>query len=209
MNRALILLGHPVAGSFNSVLATSYARGFESGGGLTETIVLSELNFDPVLRGKGQSLEPDLLALRRSIERASHLVWVFPTYWGSAPALVRGVIDRVFLPGWAYRHEGKPLPTGLLKGRSARVVTTMDSPWFWYWLAHRGSVHSTVGTATLSYVGVAPIRYSTVYGVRKLSDAARQRWAERLFQCGAKDARRWRGLPASVEGESLVAEKSG
>lgn len=196
MSQALLLLGHPVEDSFNASLAQAYVSGFEAASGSISTLVLSQLTFDPVLRGQGQRLEPDLLRARQLIEAAEHLVWVLPDYWGSTPAVVRGFIDRVFLPGWAYRHEGRALPKGLLAGRSSRVILTMDSPWFWYWLAHRGSIHAAMGTATLSYVGIAPVRYTTLYSVRKMSGETRRAWQGRVTQLAAADAGRCRPLPA-------------
>ncbi|MGC4064445.1 MAG: NAD(P)H-dependent oxidoreductase [Polyangiaceae bacterium] len=196
MSQALLLLGHPIDDSFNARLARAYVRGFESASGRISTLVLPNLTFDPVLRGRGQALEPDLLQARRLIEASEHLVWVLPDYWGAPPAVVRGFVDRVFLPGWAYRHEGRALPTGLLRGRSSRVVVTMDSPKLWYWLAHRGSIHAAMGTATLSYVGIAPVRYTTLYSVRKMSEVTREKWLTRMTRLGAIDAERCRPLPA-------------
>jgi putative NADPH-quinone reductase len=196
MSHALLLLGHPIEDSFNARLAQAYVLGFEAAAGQVSTLVLPNLSFDPVLRGKGQALEPDLLRARQLIEGAEHLVWVLPDYWGAPPAVVRGFVDRVFLPGWAYRHEGRALPTGLLRGRSSRVIVTMDSPRFWYWLAHRGSIHAAMGTATLTYVGIAPVRHTTLYSVRKMSETTRETWQRRMTHLGTKDAERCRMLRA-------------
>ena len=132
MKKALILLGHADPASFNRAVATAYQEGFRAAGGDASIVTLSDLRFDPVLRTgfRGdQALEPDLLELRARIEAADHLVWVFPTYWVSPPAIVRALVDRLFLPDWAFAYRpGKALPEGLLAGRSSRVLTTMDSP---------------------------------------------------------------------------------
>lgn len=206
MSHALLLLGHPIEDSFNATLASAYACGFEGASGRISKLVLPSLNFDPVLRGKGQTLEPDLLRARELIEAAEHLVWVFPAYWASAPAVVRGFIDRIFMPGWAYRHDGRALPTGLLKGRSSRVIVTMDSPWFWYWLANRGSIHAAMGTATLAYVGIAPVRYTTLYSVRKMSSATREAWQRRVARLGATDAKPEHGNMPHREAPNLSGQ---
>lgn len=194
MTNALVLLGHADARSFNTALARAYAEGLAAEGVRVETLELASLRFDPVLRAGfegDQPLEPDLVRVQQAIERADHLVWAFPTYWASPPAIVRGLVDRVFLPGWAFRYPGgNALPEGLLGGRSARVIATMDSPSWWYALAHRRSLHATMGRATLSFCGIRPVRFSVVHRVRELDAPTRERWRERLRAVGRDDARR-------------------
>lgn len=207
---ATLLLGHAAPDSLNAALAASYARGFVSSGGTIETIDLTTLRFDPVLRAGfsgAQALEPDLLRVREAIERANHVVWVFPTYWASAPAVVRAVIDRAFLPGWAFRYEpGRAVPRGLLAGRSSRVITTMDSPAWWYTMAHRRSVHASVGTGTLTFSGLAPVSFSTLYRVRALDARATAAWVERMASVGAKDATKRRRAVARPQ---LLEQRTG
>lgn len=198
--RALLLFGHADLNdetpSLNRRLADAYTRGYESKGGHVDRINLSELTFDPILRvgfRQEQPLEPDLQRVKTAIENASRVVWVFPTYWASPPAVVRGLYDRLFLPGWAFRYEGgNPLPKGLLAGRSARVILTMDSPAFWYTLVNHRCIHRSFGGASLAFCGFAPVQFSTVYGVRSLTESARERQCKRLFDVGCTDASRAR-----------------
>lgn len=193
MKSALVLLGHPEPGSFNDLLARGYAEGFESAGGRAEVVPLADLTFDPVLRhgyAAEQPLEPDLVRLRERIEAAQQVTWVFPTYWAAPPAIVKALVDRLFLPGWAFRYTGKALPEGLLRGRASRVVTTMDSPSFWYALAHNRAIHGAFGRGTLSFVGFDPVRVDAIYGVRKLDAEARARHVLAVRAQGAADARR-------------------
>jgi NAD(P)H dehydrogenase (quinone) len=189
----LIVLGHPSPHSYSDALAGAYQRGLREGGAHVEQLALRDLVFDPILRhglSGAQALEPDLVHAQRELVRARHVAWFFPTWWGAPPALVRGFVDRVFLPGFAYRHrgDGNGLPDGLLKGRSSHVVTTMDSPGFWYWLYHRGSLHGSFVNATLRYVGLGPIRTTTLYGLRSLTTSARERWLTKLEKKGREDA---------------------
>lgn len=198
MSRAVLLFGHadhnPETPTLNQRLAEAYRRGYEAKGGTIERIDLTRLSFDPVLRTgfrEQQALEPDLLHVKRSIEQATHLVWVFPTYWASPPAIVRGLFDRLFLPGWAFRYEGgNPLPKGLLNGRSARVILTMDSPALWYTLVNFRPIHRSFGGASLKFCGLAPVKFTTVYNVRSLAEAARSRWCDKLVGIGESDAAR-------------------
>lgn len=205
VNRAVLLVGHANPCSFNHALAAAYERGFERAGGRVTRFDLASLEFDPILRAgyrDPQPLEPDLLTVRRAIDECDHLAWVFPTYWAAPPALVRGFFDRVFLPGWAFRYEkGKSLPVGLLSGRGARVILTMDSPAFWYTLHYRRAVHSSFGTGSLAFCGVAPVRFTTVYDMLHLDDGARAGWLRRAEKVGLEDGgrRRKRTLRARAE----------
>lgn len=192
MSRALILFGHGERDSFNGRLADSYERGYQAGGGQVERVDLIDLRFDPILR-KGyrepQPLEPDLLRLKSSIEAASHLVWVFPTYWAGPPTLVRGLVDRLFLPGWAFRYSKESaLPEGLLAGRSGHVIATMDSPWWWYSLVHHRTLHRSFGTGTLSFCGVKPLQFTTIHGVHHMPEPTRAVWCERVEEAARASA---------------------
>jgi putative NADPH-quinone reductase len=172
-----VLLGHGDPGSFNAALAGAYDAAFRAAGGSSTLVTLSALSFDPVLRrgfAGEQPLEPDLLRLRALFEAADHVAWVFPTYWASPPTIVRAVVDRLFLPGWAFRYEPqRALPTKLLAGRSARVITTMDSPSWWYSVWHHRAIHGAFVNGTLRFVGFDPVKTTPIYRTRALSEPER------------------------------------
>jgi putative NADPH-quinone reductase len=198
MARILMIEGHPDPESFGAALARAFAEGAQAAGAEVTHLPLGVLSFDPVLRvgHRGeQPLEPDLLAARQAIEAADHLVIQFPVWWGTLPALLKGFIDRVFLPGWAFRNTGRALPEGLLAGRSAGVLATMDSPWWWYRLKHGRGAHRSLIDATLNYVGIGKVWQRTVYQVRKIDPAGREAWLSKMRVHGAQVAR---GLEARV-----------
>lgn len=193
MPRILVLEANPDPASFGAALARAYAEGASAAGATLETLTLAALRFDPILRvghAGAQALEPDLLQAREAIQRADHLLFQLPVWWGAMPAVLKGFIDRVFLPGWAFQHEGGALPRGLLAGRSARVLATMDSPWWWYGLKHRRAAHRSLIQATLHYVGISRVAQTTLYKVRELSAPQREAWLQRARDLGAADARR-------------------
>ncbi len=190
MKNILVIVGHPDPGSFTARLADAYVQAAR-GTAHVERINLADLVFDPILRTGfrvAQPLEPDLVRVREAIERADHVAWFFPTWWAAPPALVKGFIDRTFLPGWAFAYGKSAIPDKLLRGRSARFVTTMDSPAFWYALVHRWALHGSFVHATLAFVGFAPIHATTFYGVRTMTDAARTKAIARMAREGSKDA---------------------
>jgi NAD(P)H dehydrogenase (quinone) len=189
----LVIVGHADPRSFTHALARSYVQGARAAGAQVEQLELAALQFDLVLRTNRageQPLEPDLVHAQQAITRADHVVWFFPTWWAGPPALVKGFVDRVFLPGFAYRYEpGRALQHKLLAGRSARLVTSMDAPWWWYALFYFRALHAAFLAATLRFVGFGPLRTTTVYGLRAASAARRLRVLAGVERAGATDAR--------------------
>lgn len=189
----LILDAHPDPDSLCASLASAYARG-ASAHALTKLIRLVDLQFDPILRRghrADQPWEPDLQAAADAIYGARHIAIVYPTWWAGPPALLKGFIERVFLPGWSYKFDGSsPLPTPLLSGRSARIITTMDSPGWWYRLMHARAGHAMLVRPTLHFVGVKPVAESTLYAVRAMSPDAIRQHITKIERTGAQDALR-------------------
>jgi NAD(P)H dehydrogenase (quinone) len=135
--RFLVIYAHPVEGSFQSALHRRVVDTLTAAGHEVDDCDLYSENFQPVL-GDGErrayhSPTPDTAAVASEIERlrrAEGLVFVFPTWWFGMPAILKGYIDRVWVPGVAFElKNGRTLP--LLRSiRRFAVVTTYGSPWW-------------------------------------------------------------------------------
>ncbi|PWJ44750.1 NAD(P)H-dependent oxidoreductase [Sediminitomix flava] len=188
MKNILIINGHPDKQSYNRALAEAYQKGAEEGKANIDLINLGELDFDPILRyGYRQrvDLEPDLLDAIEKLKKADHLVWVFPMWWYSTPAILKGFIDRTFLPGITYELvEGKPLPKKLLKGKTARMIVTADSP-KWYEKLFMGSpLINQFKKGTLEFCGVKPVKLTYIAPIKDSSDAFREKWLNKVKELG-------------------------
>lgn len=188
--KTLLILGHPSKNSFNKALLDAYQAGAESTGAICKTIYISDLNFDVNLAdgyktGKAGQLEADLLSAQQLIKWADHVVLAFPNWWGAMPAITKGFIDRIFLPGFAFKnHSGKNFPEQLLKGKSMRIMVTMDTPKFWFYLVHRASLYLILKKVVFGYVGFNPIRFSTFGFIRKSTEQLRKSWLKKAEQLG-------------------------
>ncbi|AJW40818.1 NADH oxidoreductase YRKL Flavodoxin 2 [Rhodococcus sp. B7740] len=106
---ALVVVSHSDPDSLTHHVARSVTDAIRTAGDTVETADLAAENFDPRFAGgdlnlfRGNGIAPaDVIAEQIRIDRADHLVLVFPMYWWSMPALLKGWIDRVFVSGWAY-----------------------------------------------------------------------------------------------------------
>lgn len=186
--RILIINGHPNKEAFNYGLVEAYKQGALTSGAEVEEIVIADLQFNPNLKyGYRQrtELEPDLLDAWKKIQWADHLVWVHPVWWGGLPAITKGFIDRLFLPGMAFRYrENSVFWDKLLTGKTAHIITTLDQPgWYYRLMFGRPSVNQ-LKRSTLQFCGISPVKV-TYIGIIKTADASkRARWLQKINRAG-------------------------
>ena len=187
----VLINGHPDKESFNFALAKAYAKGAKKSGAVLQVITIRDLNFNPNLQfGYRQrtELEPDLLDAWEKIKWAEHLVLVFPVWWGSMPAIMKGFFDRLFLPGLAFKkREGSVWWDKFLTGKSARIICTMDQPpWYYRWINGRPS-HYAVKKLTLNFVGIKPVKITAIGPLRLSRPEFRSKWLKKVGKLGEKN----------------------
>lgn len=188
MKKILLIYGHPDKESYGNALAEAYKKGALTTGAELKEIIVADLQFNPNLQfgyRKRTALEPDLLDAWEKIKWADHLVWVYPVWWGSFPALLKGFIDRLFLPGFVFqKRENSLLADGLLKGKSARIISTIDQPaWFYGLVNHRPS-YWAMKRNILYYCGVRHIKATTIGPIRLSKQVWREKWLKKAEQLG-------------------------
>ena len=187
--RVLIIVGHPDPESFNFTLARAYKRGARRTGAEVRTLTLAELDFDPNLRygyRERCALEPDLVEAQRLLKWADHLVWVYPVWWGSVPALLKGFLDRVLLPGFAFRkREGSVWWDKYFGGKTARLICTMDQPPWFYRLRYGRPSTRAMREVTLKFIGVGRVRVKAIGPLKDSTDAQRAKWLGEVEGLGA------------------------
>jgi len=188
--RVLVVVGHASGASYGLALAQAYAAEARQRGHEVRLMQLAQLRFDPLLH-EGyrvvQPLEPDLQSAQEAIRWAGHLVFAFPVWWGGVPALMKGFLDRILLPGFAFRYEaGHRFPRQLLQGRSADLLVTMDTPpWYFRW-GYGAPALKQMKRTVLEFCGVRPVRILSVGPVLDSSDARRAAWIGKARQMAAR-----------------------
>jgi putative NADPH-quinone reductase len=190
--RILLLQGHPDphASHFGHALEQAYADGAVGAGHELRRVAVATLTF-PLLRSqdewKNEALPPALQDAQAAIAWAQHMVIFFPLWLGGMPALLKGFLEQVARPGFAFSSESaNPFAHKALGGRSARVVVTMGMPalvYRWYFRAH--SVKA-LERNILGFVGVAPVHETLIGMVEGMSIAERTKWLAQLKAMGVR-----------------------
>jgi len=128
----LIILGHPDSSSFNHALANTCKKQLVLNG---HTVLFHDLykeKFDPVLDSLSPSNDKDIALHHSHLINSDGIIIIHPNWWGQPPAIVKGWLDRVFLPEIAYTFvkdaDGKYISKGLLKAQTAIVINTSNTP---------------------------------------------------------------------------------
>jgi len=165
--KVLVILGHSLSDSLCGALSAQYVASAQTVGHQVKMLKLGDLQFDPILHQgyrQIQPLEADLVQAQAQIEWADHIALIYPIWWGAAPALLKGFIDRVFVPGFAFQYQdNSSFQVKLLKGRSAHLIVTMDTPpWYYRWV-YRLSVLRQMRVTTLEFCGIQ-VKKTAVFG---------------------------------------------
>jgi NAD(P)H dehydrogenase (quinone) len=188
MKKILIINGHPNNESFNFALVEAYKKGVLASGADLKEITIGDLKFNPNLQSgyqKKTELEPDLLNAWEKITWADHLVWVHPVWWGGLPAITKGFIDRVFLPGKAFKYRDNSVWWDkLLKGKTAHIITTLDQPGFYYWIAFGRPSVNQLKKSVLEFCGIKPVRVTYIQPIRNSKIEFRNKWLSKTEGMG-------------------------
>lgn len=186
----LLIQGHPDAGQRHLChgLEDIYAQGATAAGHDIKRIDVATLDF-PLLRSQYEwekgMLPPTLNEAQKAIAWSQHMVLFFPLWLGDMPALLKGFLEQVARPGFAFAAEGKnPLTHKALTGRSARVVVTMGMPallYRWYFRAH--SIKS-LERNILGFVGIDPVKATLIGMTGEMKEETGKKWLSKLEELG-------------------------
>lgn len=189
--KILIINGHPDAESFNYALSDAYKSGALKSGAEVKEIRIRELKFNPNLQfgyRKRTELEPDLLEAQSLLKWADHLVWVYPVWWGSVPAILKGFLDRVLLPGFAFqKREGSLWWDKFFMGKTARIICTMDQPAWYYRFFYGAPTHRAIKQLTLQFIGVRSVKITAIGPIRLSTEEFRNKWLKKVRKLGERN----------------------
>jgi NAD(P)H dehydrogenase (quinone) len=189
MKKIFILLGHPNNDDvFCKSLADAYEKGAKEAGHEVKRMNIGDMQFDPILH-KGykviQQLEPDLKTFQENIKWCEHFVVIYPTWWTSMPALLKGLFDRAWISGFSFRFKPSGLWEKLLGKRSSHIITTMGAPIIFEYFAF-GNVTKLLENNLLKFAGIWPIKTTWIGNAEKMKIEKRQKWFAKVEKMGKR-----------------------
>lgn len=185
----LVICGNPDKETLSGNMADHYQAGAEDKGHHVERVNIGELQFDPILH-KGykeiQQLEPDLLALQDKFRAADHIVIIYPNWWCTMPAILKGLFDRIWLPGFAFNFNKQTKKIDQhLKGKTGRVIilSGSHSPFKTWW--QFGDYTNEIQYGILEFAGIRT-DVSSFGPCERVDDACRTKWLKKVEDLGKK-----------------------
>ena len=181
IKKIVIICGHPNADSYTGALLDHYQAAAELAGHEITRFNLGELKFDPILHNgyrEIQPLEPDLVKIQEAIKECDHLVIGYPNWWTSMPALLKGMFDRMWLPGYAFNFDKVTKKVQRhLSGKTARVfvLSGSNSPFKTWW--NYGDYTNEIQYGILEFAGLKT-EVSTYGPCEKVDDLCRTKWVQ-------------------------------
>ena len=189
--RFLVVYAHPLSDSLAAALRDAVIDGLGQAAHEIDTIDLYADGFDPRLSADERTayMQPgyvppaDVAGYCRRLRAADGLVLVFPQWWFDMPAVLKGFIDRVFVPGVAFEHDraGGRLVPRLENLKTFHVVTTTGSPWWVTELIMRNPLRRqlSIGVRRFCARGAA-FRMLSLYDLDRAPAAKRDAFAARV-----------------------------
>jgi len=188
MTRALVLFAHPCPESFGAALHTRIVDTLTNRGWDVDDCDLNAEGFQPVLteverRGyhdEATNIDP----VRDYVERlraAEALIFSFPVWNFGYPAILKGFLDRVFLPGVSFNIvEGKVAPNLTHVTKLAAVTTYGGTRWRAFGAGDPPRKHFT--RAVWHVTRPEKMRYLALYDMNRASDAKRAAFLDKVGQ---------------------------
>lgn len=187
-----IIYGHPNHNGLCYAALEKVRQGFaDAGHQIRVTDLYQDNEFDPILRYEDPRELGDLKndentrIYRENITWADKLVFIYPIWWASMPALLKGFIDCVFSSGFAYNFKGV-FPTGHWGDKSAWIVVVHDTPRILSQLVQRDYGRILQYQILRSMTGIKRVRRTEMAFTKRSNLSQRKKWLEKVYRIARK-----------------------
>ena len=182
----LILIDHPWEGSFNYVIMETFIDALHEKGHQIDLVDLNQDQFDPVFStdelavyAEGISLDPQVKDYQSRLASSDHLVMIFPIWWNVMPARMKGWMDKVLLPGFAFSKGQFPEPM-LDHIQGATVLTTTGAPDDVHRREYHNALHWVLCKGTLAFCGISPVAWLNFGETGFVPREEHERWLAKI-----------------------------
>ncbi len=192
--RVLIVYAHPNPSSFNHAILEHCSLGLQEAGHDVRVKDLYAENFDPVLRAdelaalQSGQIPDKIRHEQEALLWAEGLIFIYPLWWYSCPAILKGWFDHVLTNGVAYAYTNKGLQ-GLLKHQRAVVLMTAGSSETFFQKNDAVQlIQRPITEGTLAFCGIEDVYHRTFYGVPGSSEETRAQILNEVAELGRQFA---------------------
>jgi len=168
----LIVFSHPMRDSFTGKVLDSFVSGLEESGHQVEIADLYREGFQPIMQEADfaqfhdQPMPEDVLREQARFERCDAFALIFPIWWWSFPAMLKGWIERVFSAGWAFKLTDDP-EGSMLDSRKALVLCCAGGSSAMFKKYGTDDVlEKTIKTGVMEYCGVDDVKLEIFHQAR-------------------------------------------
>ncbi|HTM64487.1 MAG TPA: NAD(P)H-dependent oxidoreductase [Gammaproteobacteria bacterium] len=172
MKTILYVYAHPNRESLNHSIMMHAAAELERN---DVNVIVSDLYSAPL----------DISAEQKKIASANHIIFQFPLWWFSAPAIMKAWLDNVLTKGFAYDID-KQFANGLLRDKTASLTVTMQSPENAY---QPPGIHGTnlknfllPFHHTLRFTGIKPLATFAVFSALEMNQSRYRKMLDQYTQ---------------------------
>jgi putative NADPH-quinone reductase len=188
--QSLVVIAHPCRDSFTHTAAASAASGLQRARHDVDVIDLYAEGFTAAMSRAERAayhsdapiLDPQVADHAARLQRAQIVVFVYPTWWSGAPAILKGWLERIMVPGVGFRFDersGKVRP-GLRQVRRIVGISTWGSPRPYAWLVNDNGRRMLARAFRMSCGWRARPTWLALYGMTTAGDVERRAFLERV-----------------------------
>lgn len=181
----VIVFNHPYEGSFGKAILQAITKGLHRANHQVDLMHLDHDGFNPAMSKEDlkafvehKAVDPQVIDYNRRLEKADHLIFIFPIWWDLMPAMTKGFIDRVLSPGVVYDHHprGFGLVPLLKKLKGVTIITTMNKPGIMYSLIIGNLIKKAMINSVFKTMGYKNLKWISYNRVKSVSQQKRVKW---------------------------------
>jgi len=182
--KCLLIYAHPWDGSYNHAILDNLINGLKNNNHQVDIFDLNKDNFNPVFKdsemalySKGKYTDKLVGDYQERIKNAEYIFFIFPIWWGSMPAILKGFIEKVFLPEVFYTKSKSGLTKGLITNiKGVTIINTMGGPKLFYNFYLKNPIKQILIKDTLKLCGLKKIKLIQIGRIRDIANNKRKKW---------------------------------
>ncbi|HML84367.1 MAG TPA: NAD(P)H-dependent oxidoreductase [Bacteroidales bacterium] len=174
-------------GSFNHAVKNKIEETLKNAGHEVFVSDLYAMQFNPVLTSEdlkrlyAGEIAPEIKAEQNKIAEADVLVIIYPVWWTSMPAILKGYIDRVFQYGFAYKAGSNGIE-GMLHGKKVVLFSSTGQPKEAYQNGMYNAMNMTTNTGIFEFCGIEVLDHVYFPSIMTVTDEIRSQYIEQAAE---------------------------